>query len=316
VTREPLVAGVDAGGSSTRVVVLDADGAERARLTGAGSAVRAGGEASSAETVMRLVGDAVRRAGAAGIEALVVGAAGAGHAAPREAFIGHLRSGGAPPLTRVVTDAEAAYASVFGEDAGILVLSGTGSIALARDPDGTWNRAGGWGWRVGDEGSGYAIGRAGVAAVGRALDGRGPATSLGTTLPRTAGAADAASLMLWAREAAPAEVAALGAEVQEAAARGDPVAEGIVAEAAQALLAHARALATRFPAAGLTPVVLGGGALGPGGALRRAVEALAARTGGITVVDREIDAGHGAAQLALRLLRGGPTTRGSGGPTA
>lgn len=314
--HDPLVAGVDAGGSSTRVVVLDANGTERARVAGAGSAVRAGSEAASAETVMRLVGEAVRRAGTPGIEALVVGAAGAGPAGPREALTKQLRTCGAPRLTGVVTDAEAAYASAFAEDAGILVLSGTGSIALARDPDGAWHRAGGWGWRVGDEGSGYWIGRAGVAAVGRALDGRGPATSLSANLPGAAGVADAASLMLWAREAAPAEVAALGAGVQEAAARGDAVAEGIVAEAAQALLAHARALAARFPAAGPTPVVFGGGALGPGGALRRAVEALAARTEGITVVEREIDAGRGAARLALRVLRGHPPAAGSGGPTA
>jgi glucosamine kinase len=299
-----VVAGVDAGGSHTVAVLVDTDGRERARREGPGSAVGPGAEAVSAEIVSRLVQDAVGRAGGPAVAALVVGAAGVGHAPAREAFVNALRARGAPARTMVVTDAEAAFASAFGDGAGILLLSGTGSIALARDPSGAWHRVGGWGWRSGDEGSGYAIGRAGVAAVGRALDGRGPATTLSQLLPAALGIADAPALLAWARDAAPAGLAGLGTAVQTAARRGDPVAADIVAGAARDLAAHLRPLHSRFPGPAPVPVVLAGGALRPGAALRTAVHDVAAGLPFVEICDRSVDAAHGAAWLALRLLRG------------
>jgi glucosamine kinase len=301
VERDALVAGVDAGGSHTTVVIADARDDERARAEGPAAAVRPGRERDSVDVITRLVADASRRAGAHGIEALVVGAAGAGQPAIRAALTEQLRARGAPGRTAVVTDAEAAFASAFGDEAGILLLSGTGSIALARDAAGTWHRAGGWGWRVGDEGSGYALGRAGVAAVGHAFDGRGPATVLSEAIPAAAGVGDAGSLMAWAREAMPAAVAALGAAVQDAARQGDRVADGIVRDAAAGLLAHVVALRSWLPAQPPIPVVLAGGALRPGSALRAAVDALCDGTPGIEIRDRSVDAARGAAWLARRL---------------
>jgi len=57
-------------------------------------------------------------------------------------------------------------------------VAGTGSCAYGVGPQGEPARAGGWGYLVGDEGSGYDVGRAGIAAALRAFDGRGPATAL------------------------------------------------------------------------------------------------------------------------------------------
>jgi N-acetylglucosamine kinase-like BadF-type ATPase len=302
--RDVSVGGVDAGGSHTVAVIVDARGQERARAKGPGAAVHAGSEAASADVITRLIADAARRADGHGIEALVVGAAGAGHPPVRVALTQELLARGAPRRTQVVTDAEAAFASAFEEGPGVLLLSGTGSIAVARDPAGEWHRAGGWGWRVGDEGSGFAIGRAGVAAVGRALDGRGPTTTLREVLPDAAGVVDAGALMAWAREAAPAELAALAGPVQGEARGGDPVADGIVRAAAGDLVAHVVALQSRFPASTVIPVVLAGGALRSGGPLRAAVNHLAAGMPRVAIHDRPIDAAHGAAWLAQRLLTG------------
>ena len=302
--RDALVAGVDAGGTHTVAVLVDGDGGERARIDGPGAALRQGAEDTSADLVIRMLDDAARQAGGTAIDALVVGAAGAGHAPTRAAFTAGLLSRGAPPRTHVVTDAEAAFASAFGDGPGVLLLAGTGSIALARDPAGAPHRAGGWGWRIGDEGSGFAMGRAGVAAVCQALDGRGPVTVLRDVLPAAAGVADPDSLIVWAREAAPAAVAALGAAVQDAARQGDPVASAIVQGAARDLLAHVLALQAHFPATAPTPVILAGGALRHGGALREAVGELAGRSARLEIVERSIDAARGAAWLARRLLSG------------
>jgi N-acetylglucosamine kinase-like BadF-type ATPase len=59
-----------------------------------------------------------------------------------------------------VSDVELAHAAAFGGGPGLLVVAGTGSIAAARDRRGRWQRAGGWGQLLGDEGSGFWIGRA------------------------------------------------------------------------------------------------------------------------------------------------------------
>jgi N-acetylglucosamine kinase-like BadF-type ATPase len=58
------------------------------------------------------------------------------------------------------------------------VISGTGSIAWGKTRDGRIARAGGWGHLIGDEGSGYAIGRDALNAVFRHVDGRGEKTVL------------------------------------------------------------------------------------------------------------------------------------------
>ena len=65
---------------------------------------------------------------------------------------------------------------------GIVVISGTGSIAYGRNARGEAARAGGWGYVLGDEGSGYWIGRAALRAVLRESDERGPKTALSPLL--------------------------------------------------------------------------------------------------------------------------------------
>ena len=59
----------------------------------------------------------------------------------------------------VVNDALIALQAGVGDAAGIVIVSGTGSIAYGRNDRGEASRAGGWGYVLGDEGSGYWIGR-------------------------------------------------------------------------------------------------------------------------------------------------------------
>lgn len=60
---------------------------------------------------------------------------------------------------QVMSDIELAHRKIFGGKPGILVLAGTGSIAFGRNKKGKTARAGGWGPKRGDEGSGYWIGK-------------------------------------------------------------------------------------------------------------------------------------------------------------
>jgi len=300
-TTDPVVAGVDAGASHSEIVIADADGTERARVRGSAAAVRPGGERASAITIIGLLDEATRQAGTARIASLVVGAAGAGHAAVQTALADHLRALGAPDRTRVVTDAETAYVSALGDTPGILVLSGTGSIAVARDTTGAWHRIGGLGWRFGDEGSGFSLGNAGVRAVAQAAEGRGPPTALTTMLPAGVNAPDVRALIRWAHDAEPREIAALGTAVQRAARNGDGVAAALLDRAAEDLAAHVTALLRYFPAPVAVPTIVGGGAVQPGSPLRASVlEVLAERVPVVAVLDRALDPARGAAILAAR----------------
>ena len=91
------------------------------------------------------------------LERLSIGAAGLGAAADR-AQARRLLRGQARRVT-TASDAHWAHLAAFAGGPGILVLSGTGSIALARDGRGKPRRAGGWGQLLGDAGSGFWIGR-------------------------------------------------------------------------------------------------------------------------------------------------------------
>jgi N-acetylglucosamine kinase-like BadF-type ATPase len=93
----------------------------------------------------------------ADVEPLVVASKGVWTAAERKRQARRLR--GLARQVRVISDVEAAYLGALGGDTGVLLLAGTGSMALGRDARGQWSRAGGWGPLLGDEGSAFWIGR-------------------------------------------------------------------------------------------------------------------------------------------------------------
>ena len=135
----------------------------------------------------------------------------------------------------VATDIEIALAAAFDEGPGIVVSAGTGSVAVGRDQSGKQHRIGGYGWQMGDEGSGYAIGRAALGAVSRAVDGRSPRTALSDRVLAASHSENFDALVRWAAGASPAEVAALAPHVLDVAAHGDPLAQGIADYAAREL---------------------------------------------------------------------------------
>ncbi|HXV86989.1 MAG TPA: BadF/BadG/BcrA/BcrD ATPase family protein [Gemmatimonadales bacterium] len=298
-----VVVGVDAGGSHAEAL-LAVDGTPVARQLGAPGAILPGGVGQAARVIGAVVAGLMERAAPGQvIEALVVGAAGAGREAHRSGLEAALRTSGMARRVSVITDGEVALQSAFGEEPGIVLTAGTGSLALARTPNGELRRAGGHGWRVGDEGSGYALARAGVAAAARAVDGRGPATSLTASLPRAAGAADVPALLEWARTVDVPGLSALATTVLESAASGDLVARALVGAASQELAAHIHALLAFFPAGHGAAVALAGSLLAEGSGLRTALlGALEPDSGRLLLANVKVDPALGAVELAWKLL--------------
>ncbi len=293
-----ILIGVDAGGTKTAVVVVEGE-RELARSVGAPGAVRAGRALQAGSRITVAVRRALTDAGLLHGDVLVVGAAGVGREPERGELREILRGERLAERVIVTGDLDIALEAAFGQGPGIVLVSGTGSVAVGRTPDGVTHRAGGLGWQMGDEGSGYAIGRAALLAVGRAHDGRGPATSLSNDL-LTAAIRDFDALLRWSTGAEPGEIASIAPAVLDAARRGDAVARGIAEAAADELVAHVAALVDKFSGKAAIPVALAGGNLEADRALRPLVLKRLGKVARVAPLVAPLDPVLGALALARR----------------
>jgi N-acetylglucosamine kinase-like BadF-type ATPase len=301
-----LVIGVDAGASHTEAL-LWTDLTPVARHTGGPGAISPGAVEEAARAIASLVKDlAHHAAGNRPIDALVVGAAGAGRETHRAGLEAALKVAGVAHRIAVTTDGHIALQSAFGDEPGILLTAGTGSFGLARDPQGVLRRTGGHGWQFGDEGSGYALAAGGVAAAARAADLRGPVTMLTETLPQASGTGGVGGLLEWARQAEVAALASLATAVLQTALAGDAVARSLVAAAGRDLAAHVHALLTYFPPGKGAAVAFSGGLLVDDSAVRQALlAALEPDSDRLLITPAKVDPAAGAVALARRLVSGG-----------
>lgn len=289
-----IVIGADAGGTKTAAAVWK-DGELVARGSGSPGAVRPGRALAAASAIIDACRQALSATRLARGDTLVVGAAGVGRPAERDELASALRAEGLCDRVIVVTDIELVLAAAFDQGPGIALAAGTGSIAVARGAEGTLLRSGGYGWQMGDEGSGYAIGRAALVAVSRAHDGRGPATALSALLPGAARAPDFDALVSWAATATAAQVASLAPAVLGAA--DDGVASAIVAEAAAELARLVTSLTARVPSAVPLPLAFAGSLLAQA-PYRARVAAILGSTAGLEVRNGVVDPLDGAPRLA------------------
>jgi glucosamine kinase len=256
--------GVDGGGTKTRAVVVDARGVERgSALSGSANAHRLGVE-SAIEQIAAAAEEAARLAcarlpfaaawlGLAGLDAPADFAA----LAPRLAALAS--------VVHLVNDAELLL-SALPKQVGVALIAGTGSIAVGRNGAGAATRVGGWGHTLGDEGSGYDIGRSALIAAARAADGRGEPTKLLQRILANWGLSAASELIGHVYDGANNGDTALVAQVApivfQAAHAGDRVAQRIVRRGAVELARTAVVAGDQlgFGAAPL-PVALGGSLL-------------------------------------------------------
>jgi glucosamine kinase len=292
-----VLIGADVGGTKTAVAV-SREGKIVGRADGPGAAVRPGRALASSSTIAEVVRQALSAAGLLTGDVLLVGAAGVGREPERDELRKALRGENVAASVVVTTDIEIALAAAFADGPGIVVSAGTGSVAVGRDRTGKRHRIGGYGWQMGDEGSGYAIGRASLGAVSRAVDGRSPKTALSDRLLRATRSDDYEDLVRWAAGASPAEVAALAPHVLAVAASGDPLAQGIADYAARELSQLAICLVPKMDITPPIPVAVTGGLLGTDQQLRKTLLAKLAEEPLFQPTDTPVDAVAGALRLA------------------
>lgn len=322
--------GIDSGGTKTLCLVADAEG--RIVSRGRGGPGASLGAEGKAESGIGAAMDAARRQlpGGAQIEAVFANVAGTNLDEARDVLVRRLP--GRPVQVARETAGDTVFLNAPHWGFNVVVMAGTGSVALGTDHRGNHCRAGGWGCVIDDRGSGFAFGRDALRAATAAIDRRGPPTSL---LPLVVGHSmfepDAGTREILARprdelscddclrlreviigrlpDLTRQHIASLAPLVARAAQAGDPAAVDIVADAADYLARLAAALCRAFPAGPVTPRVTGIGGLFKCGDLlwqpfaARVLELFPAAE----IVRTAFDLGIGAVAAAL-LLAGRPVT--------
>lgn len=234
-----LVVGLDAGGTSTRALVLDLDGA---RL-GAGLAGGANPNSHPPAEAAAHIGAALREAldglDSRQVRSGVLGLAGAS-TLTTDPVVGRLfetawADAGLSCPMRVITDSEAAFATGTPSPDGTVLVAGTGAIAGRIVGHRMTRAAGGYGWLIGDDGSAFWLGREAVRTTLRLLDQESPLEGLATSVLTTAGAKSRAQLIQLVNAAPPIHLARFAPLVTTAYQHGDPEALRIVHEGARLL---------------------------------------------------------------------------------
>ena len=234
--------GIDGGGSQTTCVVGD-EANVLGRGQSAGSNVLRVGQDGARDSLQRAIHSAcmVARVDASKMQRTVAGVAGVGRPEIREFILTVLREAVGGDVA-VVTDADAALHAAFGVRTGVVVVAGTGSIALGQDGRGSTARAGGWGWAISDEGSGPWIGRAAVREVFREHD-AGQESQLEKSILRALHLSNREELVGAANAVPQPDFGVLLPGVIAASDAGDPVAMAIFTNAGRELAGLAKVVA-------------------------------------------------------------------------
>ncbi len=253
--------GIDAGGTKTVCQLANDNGEVLAEVRRGGANLQAVGELEVEKVLHEVMEDAI---GDRDIvpAAICLGIAGVDR--PEDAIVVRaiMRRIAFKARCLVVNDALVALEAGAPDQPGVVVIAGTGSIAYGRNDQNQAARVGGWGFVLGDEGSGYWIGRAALRAVLREADRRGPETRLTALLLEYYGVPRAQDLIhqVYSGTLRPSAIAALAQCVQGAFTDGDPVAIGILRNAADQLESSALSVATRLEMIGSEfPFILSGG---------------------------------------------------------
>lgn len=302
------VLGIDAGGTKTVCLLADEHGTIIAEARRGGANLQAVGELEVEKVLHDVMEEAigdrdVRPA------AICLGIAGVDRPDDSAVVKSIMKRIGYKARVLVVNDALVALEAGAPGQPGVVVISGTGSISYGRNAVGEAARSGGWGYVLGDEGSGYWIGRAALRAVLRQSDHRGPKTVLSMLLLEHFGIQRAQELIheVYHTNLKPSAIGSLAQCVQAAFTQGDAVAIGILRGAADELEASALSVARRLDMIGQPfTFILAGGIFRAVPWLEQELERrlpVSSPQSRVRLLDREPAAG--AVALALQEARGG-----------
>lgn len=299
------VIGIDAGGTKTVGLLADEQGKVLRQARAGGANLRVHGELGVEKALYQVIEALDAPEPPEQIGAICLGIAGVDREPEREIVRGVLRRLGVRRSIRIVNDALIALVAGAPEGTGVVLISGTGSIAYGIDPSGKTARSGGWGYLLGDEGSAFWLGHAAVRQGIRAADGRGPATMLYDRIREHLNMQVPADLVEWFydQEMSRTRVARLARLVEESAGDGDEAANELLEQAAQHLARAAQAVERQLAFPDPYKLVLSGGAFRACPSLVGRIEKHLALPNA-RLVRLKAEPATGAVALALEAMRG------------
>lgn len=238
-----FVLGIDGGGTTTACLLTDETGREIARAVAPASNHRKTGLVKTKRAICKGIEMLARQIGftpenSLPLTAICAGLAGVDTDEDERVLRQMFGEITATQNLQVVNDAEIALVGALENRAGVLVISGTGSIALAATNDGRRVRVGGWDYMLGDEGSGYSIGSRVLRTIAAAHDRRIEPTALADTVfsALKVKTFDELLSLIYEKEMTPQRIAALAPVADYAAAKGDRAAMRLVEESATELV--------------------------------------------------------------------------------
>lgn len=173
-----IIGGIDGGGSSCKCMLMNEHGEVLATVKTGGCNFRTRGIAKARVEINKAISLALKQAQIKKIDILGVGLAGVGYRQDLELVKKEILPLKNVEKTFITEDGIIALWGALANDAGTVLISGTGSVAYRRNKEGQIIKKGGWGFLLGDEGSGFALGLQMIKAAIRAEEDRGKSTKL------------------------------------------------------------------------------------------------------------------------------------------
>jgi glucosamine kinase len=292
--------GIDGGGSKTRCVLGDETSVLASGSAGACNVVRVG-ESCAQTSLEAAIHEACIQGGASprDISCTCIGAAGASRAEIAKT-LHRILSDVVGGKIEILGDLEVAFESAFGDQAGVIVIAGTGSLAYGRDAQGESFRAGGWGRVISDEGSGHWIGLEAIKASLRARD-RGQKTSLLPSLIESLALKNIEEFIVHSNGDPQPDFAALFPVVLSAARAQDRIATEVLNQAGRELATLAEIVIAQLFHEADVSVATHGGVFASSSEVKNYFAAqLRARCPKANLISKEIDPAEAALQRARR----------------
>ncbi|MCD7818891.1 MAG: ATPase [Lachnospiraceae bacterium] len=297
-SRREFVAGIDGGGTKTTAVCRDLQGNILCRRIFGPFNINSIGEDGIVDLFHELI-SFLQELGKC--RALCIGAAGYSNPKITDITQKAMEEAGIDCWKLTGDHVIAHYGALSGRP-GSIVIAGTGSACYARNAAGKSLRTGGWGHLIGDEGSGYALGRDALAAVAHWYDGYGEITVLTELFNSRLHLSGREEIIQYVYCGDKSRIATLAPIVDQAAAMGDPTATRIVRENAYALV-HMSEAAIRKLSLESGEIALIGGVLQEGSCMCHSfLEEIHNIFPGLTCLFPENSPEIGAVNIACRML--------------
>jgi N-acetylglucosamine kinase-like BadF-type ATPase len=229
------IVAIDAGATTTKAMLCDHQGRMHSETSDSPLKLNLMNHERLYKLLARVVLRLFSRAKISGSlpNAIVIGAAGGGDKNARIMLKSIVRNRYPDAEIFITHDAYIAHYGAFSGNAGVLVTSGTGSIAFGRNDENVEARSGGFGWKLGDEGSGYWIGREAIRAALAVWEGSGEPTKLTDLIQDKFELKDVYGIVpkIYQDDINNSEISQLSEQVHKLALEGDTVSEQIIKNA-------------------------------------------------------------------------------------